>query len=633
MSRLRRFSLLAVALFTLCRSTGLAAPDYSALVADIQARLDRTAALHATGDGAGARAEVQQAYFEVFENLEGPIRINLSAQKSYQLEAAFGEIRRLIGENRPRSEIDAKTSALKKDLSAVLPALVNGHALAAEEAHDTGADARIAPLWKSSHQLIDDRLAEAIALLQAGQSEGAATKVRLAWQDGFKNSELEIVVRRHRSVQQAGALNARFSQLLELARSGAPLSEFGYQVTTLVQDIAELLPDLPLFREPPIAAEAAAPVIEADWPQVVRRIDDAVAAAIARYRAGDTRGALLAVQDAYFDLFEATGMEARIGARDASFKTVLEGHFTRLVSLAKAGQPADLLVAEARLLHDDLARAATSLGAGRQSFGETFLYSLLIILREGLEALLIVAAIVAYLVKNGHASRLPIIRNSVFVALVASLLTAVAFQWLFAVSGASRELLEGITMIVAVVVLFTMSYWLISKAEASQWKAYLEGKLSVSLGAGSLAGLWFASFLAVYREGAETVLFYFALYADVDGARGLAALVAGFATGAVILAAIYLVMRFTVVRLPLRPFFMITGFFLYAMAFVFSGKAVLELIEGKLFEPTLVRGVPEIPWLGIHPYWQTLLPQAALLVAALVAVVILRRRSPFPATA
>lgn len=608
-----------------------AAADYPSLVADIQARLDKTSALYAQDQTDAARTEVQMAYFEVFENLEGPIRINLSAQKSYRLESAFGEIRRLIGQGHPKAGVAAKIDDLKKELTAVLPALLDGHRLTAEESHSTATDDQVAPIWKEAHRLIDDRLAEAIGLVQAGQADGAVRRVQQAWYDGFKNSELEIVVRRHRSVRQAADINARFSRLIVLARAGDALTEFGYQTTTLLQDIAELLPGLPLFREPDPERTAAASAPEADWSQVARQIDDAVAAAIARYRDGDARAAMLAVQDAYFDLFESSGMEARLGARDAAAKTTLEGHFTRLVGLAKAGRPATELEAQARFLHDDLARAAASLGKGRQTFAETFLYSFLILFREGLEALLIVAAIVAYLVKNGHADKLPLIRNSVVVALLASLVTAGLFQWIFARSGASRELLEGITMLVAVVVLFGMSYWLLSKAEARQWKAYLEGKLASSLGKGSLAGLWFASFLAVYREGAETVLFYFALAGDAGGARGLPALISGFAAGAALLAGVYVVMRFTVVRLPLRPFFTVTGFFLYGMAFVFAGKGVLELIEGKLFEPTLVPHVPEIAWLGIHPYRETLLPQAVLLLAALAALWTLRRPSRSPA--
>ncbi len=137
----------------------------------------------------------------------------------------------------------------------------------------------------------------------------------------------------------------------------------------------------------------------------------------------------------------------------------------------KAGQPVERLNAEASALTQDLQKAVTMLGEGEETQWSLLLYSLMIIVREGLEALLIVAAIVAYMVKNNHQDKLPLIRQSVIVALIASVITAAIFQMLFTNSGASRELLEGITMLIAVVMLFFMSYWLLSKVEARHWKA------------------------------------------------------------------------------------------------------------------------------------------------------------------
>jgi len=325
------------------------------------------------------------------------------------------------------------------------------------------------------------------------------------------------------------------------------------------------------------------------------------------------------VQDSYFDLFEATGMENKIGSRDVQFKTKLEGYFTRLVSLMKANKSADELQQQAHGLQQDLTQAVNMLQAQHQSDWSIFLYSLLIIVREGLEALLIVAAIVAYMAKNHHQDKLPVIRNSVVVALIASLITAYLFQLVFENSGENRELLEGFTMIVAVVMLFSMSYWLLSKVEAQNWKRYLEGKLSTALTTGSLVGLWFTSFLAVYREGAETVLFYYALISDAQSAVSYLYLFAGFAVGVLILALCYVIMRYSIVKLPLKPFFLFTGGFMYLMAFVFAGKSVLELIEGKLITPTLISHVPEISWLGIYPYVETLVPQFVLILAAFFA--------------
>ena len=218
-------------------------------------------------------------------------------------------------------------------------------------------------------------------------------------------------------------------------------------------------------------------------------------------------------------------------------------------------------------------------------------------------------------------------------ALAASVVTALLFKWLLANAAAGREILEGITMLIATIMLFGMSYWLLSKVEAQHWKAYLEKKIGTSLSQGSLIGLWLTSFLAVYREGAETVLFYFALAAEAKTALDYGYLAGGFAVGVIALAVIYLIMRYSVVRLPLKPFFMFTGIFMYLMAFIFAGKGVAELIEGKAFTPTLIGDGTAIPawmtnWLGIAPYWETLLPQIVLLLAALFALWVLFIRKP-----
>lgn len=614
-------------------SLAWAADDYQSWVTDIQGRLDSTAQLYQQQKTDEARREVQMAYFEVFENLEGPIRINISAQKSYQMESEFGEIRRLIGEGRPLAEVQAKINGLKHDLDSVLPVLSGGHQLVAAGQHGAYDNAKIALYWQQSFKTIDDLLANALTQYQQGQFAAASQSVQQAHFQGYKNSEMEMSVRNNRSAQQAAEINQEFSALIALAGKPDQMNDLSYGVTTLLQDIEDLLPGLPTTRDDqPVAGAAANSAVsdaqpDANWRQVSDGINTAVAAALVQYRAGQAKAGMMAIQDAYFDRFEATGMENKIGSRDAAFKSTLEGYFTRLVSMMKAGQPADRLQGQADALAQDLDKAVDMLGQGGESHWTLLMYSLLIIVREGMEALLIVAAIVTYLVKNKHQDKLPLIRQSVWVALLASLATAAVFQWLFANSGANRELLEGITMMIAMVTLFFMSYWLLSKVEARRWNAYLEGKLSLSLTTGSLVGLWFTSFLAVYREGAETVLFYYALLGDASTLGGQLAVLGGFLIGSVILVLAYLLMRYTVVRLPLKQFFMFTGGFMYLMAFVFAGKGVLELIEGKLFEPTLLKGVPEISWLGIYPYLETLVPQIVLVVAALVALWVMRRRA------
>lgn len=625
--------LLPIALF-LCNSPFVSAETtnrYADYIQDIEQRLDNTLSFYQQGEINQAKSAVQMAYFEVFENLEGPIRINISAQKSYQLEATFGEIRKMITENQGEQAISEKIQWLKNELNQLETQLNEGHQLVAEGQHGAYQNSQIDAYWQQSFQVIDDLLAQAINDYQNGNFDEAKKQIQQAQYDGFKNSEMEMAIRQHRSSTQSSALNQQFYNLIKLAQTPDNLTEIGYQITQLLQDIEDQLPQLPTTKQAQQTQTALAANTESsgsqDWQAVANEVNQRIQQAIQLYQQGKRDDAMMAVQDTYFDVFESSGMEATVGSRDSGLKTTLEGFFTRLVSQMKAQQPADQLQQQAQGLATQLQSAVSLLSEQNQSAWSLFLYSLLIILREGLEALLIVAAIVAYLVKNNHQDKLPVIRQSVIIALIASVITAFIFQLLFENSGENRELLEGITMMFAVVMLFMMSYWLLSKVEAQHWKRYLEGKLSTALSTGSLIGLWLTSFLAVYREGAETVLFYYALVGDIQTADGYLYLLGGFVIGVVLLLIVYFIMRYSVVKLPLKPFFLLTGSFMYLMAFVFAGKSVLELIEGKLVQPTLLSGFPEISWLGIYPYQETLIPQAALIVAAIFALVYMKIRN------
>ncbi len=352
---------------------------------------------------------------------------------------------------------------------------------------------------------------------------------------------------------------------------------------------------------------------------------EAVDAAIAKYKGGDSGAAVDDIQNTYFDVFEATGYEAAIGARDSAFKAQLESYFTRIASLMSAGSPAAEIVQVRNTQQQALERAAAMLSSSPRTFWEVAVQAFLILFREGLEAMLVVAAIAAYLVKNEHKDKMWVVKQSVAVGLIASVITAYIFKIIFTDAGMNREILEGITMLLAAIILFFMSYWLLSKVEAHQWQAYLKNKLDSSLTKGSIVGLWLASFLAIYREGAETVLFYFALSAGVPGG-GLSGILAGIVAGVVVLLAVYFIMRYTVIQLPLKPFFMFTGIFMYVMAFIFTGKGVMELVEGKVVTPTIISQVPEVQWLGVYPYVESLVPQVLLILAAIVAwiVIVLR---------
>lgn len=614
--------------------------DYADLVGRIDDRLSAAATAYQAGDAETAKDHVQSAYFELFENLEGPIRINVSAARSYELEAEFGDIRKLIIDGAPANDVQTRIDTQIAAIYEVLPQIEAGFRLRAEPGqHDVAAaapdasgtdavadDNSVAPEWQAVVEGIGNKIAEAADAYEQGDPERAAALVTEAQFAGYKNSLLETAVRRYHSSSADSAINGEFTRIIALIRDGRPARMVAASGKQMVVDLSDLLPGLPILGENGTARPSPPPeTVDKDWAKVgadvMARVDDA----IATYASGDSKAARDAVQDSYFDLFEASGMEGAVGLRNATLKLDIESHFSRLSALFNSGAGADEIAAARQDMQADMNRGVSLLGSGGDSPWTLFLYSLLIILREGFEAILIVTAIIAYLVKTDNRDKLGTVYNSVLVALALSVVTAIVLRLVLTSTAASREILEGVTMLLAAVVLFFMSYWLLSKAEAEKWMAYIKGTVNRSISSGSLWALWFAGFLAVYREGAETVLFYQALMSDAHTPAGFGALIGGFAVGCIGLAVIYAVMRYGAIKLPIRPFFIVTGLLIYVMAFVFTGKGVIELVEGKLFEPTLMPGVPTIPALGIYPYWQSLLPQAVLVLAALVAWVVLRR--------
>ena len=311
-------------------------------------------------------------------------------------------------------------------------------------------------------------------------------------------------------------------------------------------------------------------------------------------------------------------VERGVRAKSPALATELETAFASLRTRAAGGAtPAELDGPAAAAQRRSRERRA---GAGRpDSPVNLFVQSFIILLREGLEAILIVGALMTFLSKMGAGHRKRDIHIGVGAAVGASLLTAVALETIFVLSPAHREALEGGTMVLATAVLFYVSYWLLSKMEVVKWNHFVKSKVQDALDSGSALALASAAFLAVYREGFETVLFYKALF--VAGAGGTMPVLAGIVAGSVVLVGVYVAINRFGVRLPLKPFFAITSAFLYYMAFVFAGKGIAELQEGDLIGTTILSWAPRVPALGIYPTAESLGAQAVLVVLAIVALV------------
>lgn len=339
-----------------------------------------------------------------------------------------------------------------------------------------------------------------------------------------------------------------------------------------------------------------------------------VASAVAFSARGDHEAARQAAFDAYL-VFEQVERDVR--AKDASLAGEAEAAFAALRESAVTGGPA---LESARQSLDGVLERAERVVSDRLSPFNLFVQSLIILLREGLEAILVIGALMAFLVRTGAGQRRRDIHIGVGAAIGASLITAFAIETIFRLSAERQELLEGLTMAVAAVMLFYVSYWLLTKVEVARWNAFVKSKVQDAVTSGSALALAAVAFLAVYREGFETVLFYKALMVS-GGTGGLLPILIGMVVGSLLLAVVYVAINRFGVRLPLKPFFTVTSAFLYYMAFVFAGKAVAELQESGLLDTTFISGAPRIPAMGIYPTVESLVAQGLLLVMAALALV------------
>ncbi len=407
------------------------------------------------------------------------------------------------------------------------------------------------------------------------------------------------------------AVQGRFTdqelvQLILRGRPGTPMPGFARVLDDeQAAKLVAFLRVLPAAERQHYKASPAA----ATFSVVRRQLDSAVA----------LRSDKLAF-DAYLT-FEQVETEVR--ARNAALASELEDAFAMLRARAAAGaDPAELHAIHVRLLAG--LERAERLAADTSSGANLFMQSFVLLLREGFEAILIVAALMAFLAKAGAMERRRHVAQGAWAAVAASVVTAVVVELLFQITPGQREALEGATMLLATAVLFYVSYWLLSKIEVAKWNAFVKGRMEDALSTGSGFALSSVAFLAVYREGFETILFYKALLTSAGGG-GTAAVLAGILVGGFGLVGIYVAINRFGLKMPLKPFFAVTSAMLYYMAFVFAGKGIADLQEAGLVRTTVVEWAPRIPVLGVYPTAQSLALQGLLLVLLLVAVAWLHR--------
>ncbi|EJU09709.1 MAG: FTR1 family protein [Gammaproteobacteria bacterium] len=342
-------------------------------------------------------------------------------------------------------------------------------------------------------------------------------------------------------------------------------------------------------------------------------------ASLRAYAAGDRKAAADLALSAYLDEFEP--VEAVLASRNTALMARIEGAMADLRSAIGKRRPVAEVEAAVSALDGLFAEAEAILAPERASPVSSFLGAFGVLLREGLEALLIVIAMIAFVRKAGRPQLLPYVHGGWIAALGAGTLTWAVATYAIGISGASRELTEGFGSLFAAVILLSVGIWMHGKSNADAWQGYIRDKMARALSRRSAWFLFLLAFVVVYREVFETILFYAALWTQGNGG----AMLAGAAAAAVLLIIIAAIMLRYSAKLPITRFFAWSSVLIAILAVVLTGKGIAGLQEAGLLAVDPWHGVPRIALLGIFPTAQGVLAQLAALAILIAGFGINRR--------
>lgn len=454
--------------------------------------------------------------------------------------------------------------------------------------------------------------------------------VSIEYQNGVRDGAITIPIEYQEAVTFRAQAEAIFTELRPIIAERDPaaatrlaelLAEMETTITALGDpaDVKQMVDEALLLISHSLQVEPDANDLAAAFLVIATLLDEIVAAA----GRGDYAGAEQSRLEAYA-VFES-GPESHLANRAPRLSRQLEGLFWEgsegapglATLLAQEAGEAEISTAVAQI-KTSLAEAESFLAAGLTGVLAA-LNSAAIIIREGLEAVLIIGAILGYMAAVPKSRRyIKWVYAGVLAAIALSLLTWWASLHLITISVANRELIEGVTSLIAVAVLFYVTNWLFHKVYVVDWLHYVKEKVGHALSGGSAWLLVGLGFTVVYREGFETVLFYQAMLFDADGT----AVLSGFLLGtAVILVVAVLMLRLSQ-RLPLKPFFAATGLLLMLLAFNFTGSGIRELQEAGVVSATWLAWMPEnlllMETLGIFPTLETSLAQLVFVAAIVI---------------
>jgi len=681
--------------------------DYFAETEKIKVLINQSIAEYEKGDNIAAEKLVGTAYFQHYENMEGPAARTVG-RRAYLVERKFttlrkhykqkAEIRRIkamidglffdLDEITPiiqaAPQVKAERSVTDYDVKAAEEASVKANAARAAAADDIfasllgdkqeskeenlsenlsekstepaqipqesntsaqnlenengvvpSADAEVAALQAASalnpklQTLFDNfslKLDEA-AMYFKSDKEASKKLINSALFDDYRNSKVEIGINRYTEK----GLDQKIQQ--GLRRIISRISDENITEHDMRMEFEEIkekffggllkIPEdfIPKVRVADFVEESEV----SDYTKVADEIALGLEKLLSSYGDVSKSASIDELQSIYLDTFEASGMENKVGAVDTSLKLKIESLFTKGVALINSGASKD----ELKECFDELNALVSS--AAEKTTQTTplllFISAFGILLREGLEALIIVVAIVSFLIQSGNQKRLNIVYSAIFAGVFLSFVTAFVIYYLFtSFAGQFRELMEGITFLIAVALLLYVAFWMLHKASDMAWAGKLKSQAVNAISSGETKALWISVFLAVFREGAETVLFYQAMLFDAKTSSEFGGIFAGLFVGIIVLIVLYFLLKSGAVKIPVKQFFKFTSYIIFFLCLVFTGKGIAELIEGKVIAPTfLATKFKEIPDLGLYPYYETIVPQIVVLIIIVIGILITKK--------
>ena len=488
--------------------------------------------------------------------------------------------------------------------------------------------------WAEVSKAMDKQLNSGLKTYKDGNTAGATSDFMGAYNKIYVASNFTAVVHDTIGADKQLAQQQAFQSVQNLSYTPSNDDQLAQQIDALTADLDATAQQLDAKKKKNPGKG------NRSWTDVANEMTPILDNAYKAYEKGDgAKGATL-VNNAYYQYYEKLGFEKNVmNAISGNRVSQVEYQF----KMCRKSMNAGASLKDTKKLIDDLKamliKDAGILdgGAADKEDGFTKLVTsssgqaFLVLIREGLEALLVVAAIVAYLVKSDNKRFVKWIYLGVLVGLLGAGLVAVIFVFAFGGSGPIQEIMEGTCALIAMGMLLWTSNWMLNKSSVEAWNRYIRKKTEAAVADAEAAAsadnvtlktvvsLAMLSFLAVFREGAETVIFYESIYTMSRDTRGMWI---GGLTAAVVLVGIFLLFRFTSVKIPIGPFFLVTSILMSVLVVVFAGGGVHSLIEGDLLPAFYLNGVPTNDWLGLYPYVECLVAQAIAAVAVIALFVV-----------